>query len=212
MEPKYRVAIFGSARISQGDEQYNDVYAIARGLAAAGFDIVTGGGPGLMQAANAGSKSVTNGGQSIGLNIKLPREQHPNPYLDIKAEFDRFSSRLDTFMALSDAVVVAPGGIGTLLELFYTWQLVQVHQICETPIILYGEIWTGLLRWLEEEVMRRNLFDRQDMHMLFHVLEPSQVVDLVARIHGDRPQSEHVCTNYTRYRTDFPDPSLAPEP
>ncbi|NTV02218.1 MAG: LOG family protein [Chlorobiaceae bacterium] len=208
MEPKYRVAIFGSARISEGDEEYRDVYTIAKGLAGAGFDIVTGGGPGLMQAANAGSKSITNGGQSIGLNIRLPHEQHPNRFLDIKAEFDRFSSRLDTFMALSDAVVVAPGGVGTLLELFYTWQLVQVHQICETPIILFGAIWTGLLEWLEAEVMRRHLFDRDDMHMLFHVLEPSQVVDLVVRIHGDRPQSEHVCTNYSRYRSDLP--GLAP--
>ncbi len=208
MEPKYRVAIFGSARMSEGDEAYRDVYAIAKGLAAAGFDIVTGGGPGLMQAANAGSKSVVNGGQSIGLNIRLPREQEPNPFLDIKAEFDRFSSRLDTFMALSDAVVVAPGGVGTLLELFYTWQLVQVHQICETPIILYGDIWTGLLDWLKAEVMRRRLFDPQDMHMLFHALEPSQVVELVTRIHGDRPQSGHVCTNYSRYRSDMPGLSL----
>jgi len=147
MNPHYRVTIFGSARISEGDEQYQDVYSIARGLAAEGFDIVTGGGPGLMQAANAGSQSVTNGGKSIGLNIKLPSEQHPNLFLDIKEEFDRFSTRLDTFMALSDAVVVAPGGVGTMLEFFYTWQLVQVQQICETPIILYGEIWTGLLQW-----------------------------------------------------------------
>jgi uncharacterized protein (TIGR00730 family) len=204
MEPKYRVAIFGSARISEGDEQYQDVYAIAKGLAAEGFDIVTGGGPGLMQAANSGSKSVTNGGQSIGLNIRLPHEQHPNPFLDIKAEFDSFSNRLDTFMAITDAVVVAPGGVGTLLELFYTWQLVQVQEICETPIILYGEIWTGLLKWLETEVMDRNLFDRHDMHMIFHVLEPAHVVDLIVRIHRDRHQSEHVCTNYSRYRGNLP--------
>ena len=203
MEPKYRVAIFGSARISEGDEQYQDVYAIAKGLAAEGFDIVTGGGPGLMQAANSGSKSVSNGGKSIGLNIRLPREQPPNRFLDIKAEFDRFSIRLDTFMAITDAVVVAPGGIGTLLELFYTWQLVQVQQICETPIILYGGIWTGLLEWLETEVMNRNLFDRKDMNMIFHVLKPSQAVELIVRIHRDRPQSDHVCTNYSRYRGDL---------
>jgi hypothetical protein len=204
MDAKYRVAIFGSARISEGDEQYRDVYSIARGLASHGFDIVTGGGPGLMQAANAGSKSVKNGGESIGLNIRLLSEQQSNPYLDIKEEFDRFSIRLDSFMALSDAVVVAPGGVGTMLELFYTWQLTQVQQICETPIILYGEMWTGLLRWLETEVMPRKLFDRQDMHMLFHVIEPAQVVDLIVRIHQDRPQSGHVCTNYSKYRRDLP--------
>jgi len=203
MEPHYRVTIFGSARISEGDEVYRDVYEIARGLAAEGFDIVTGGGPGLMQAANAGSKSVVNGGQSIGLNIKLPHEQHPNPYLDIKHDFDRFSGRLDTFLSLSDAVVVAPGGIGTLLELFYVWQHVQVHKICETPIILFGEIWTSLLHWLETEVMPRHLFDRSEMHTMFHVMEPSQVVDLIIKIHKERFEMEHVCRNYSKYRIDI---------
>jgi len=205
MEPHYRVAIFGSARISDGDEFYHDVFAIAKGLAAEGFDIVTGGGPGLMQAANAGSQSVKNGGQSIGLNIKMAREQHANPYLDIKEEFDRFSNRIDTFMSLSDAVVVAPGGIGTLLEFFYSWQLTQIQQLCETPIILYGGIWTNLLVWLETEVMPKKLFDRGDMHNIFHVLEPAHVVDLVVKIHKDRSQQEHVCKNFNQYRVDFRD-------
>jgi uncharacterized protein (TIGR00730 family) len=200
MEPHYRVTIFGSARISEGDKEYRDVYEIAKGLAAEGFDIVTGGGPGLMQAANAGSKSVPNGGQSIGLNIKLPHEQCPNPYLDIKEEFERFSGRLDAFMAMSDAVVVAPGGIGTLLELFYSWQLVQVQHLCETPIILFGEIWTSLLLWLETEVLPRHLFERKDMHAIFHVMEPSEVVDLIVKIHKARSEMEHVCRNFNKYR------------
>ncbi|AAM71701.1 MAG TPA: LOG family protein [Chlorobaculum sp.] len=203
MEPHYRVTIFGSARISEGDEAYRDVYDIARGLAAEGFDIVTGGGPGLMRAANSGSKSVSNGGQSIGLNIKLPHEQCPNPYLDIKEEFDRFSGRLDAFMAMSDAVVVAPGGIGTMLELFYSWQLVQVQHLCETPIILFGEIWTSLLLWLETEVLPRHLFERKDMHSIFHVMEASEVVDLIIKIHKARPETEHVCRNFNKYRLDI---------
>jgi len=203
MEPHYRVTIFGSARISEGDKEYRDVYEIAKGLAAEGFDIVTGGGPGLMQAANSGSKSVSNGGQSIGLNIKLPHEQHSNPWLDIKEEFDRFSGRLDAFMAISDAVVVAPGGIGTLLELFYSWQLVQVQHLCETPIILFGEIWTSLLLWLETEVLPRHLFERKDMHSIFHVMEPSEVVDLIVKIHKERFQMEHVCRNFNKYRLDI---------
>ncbi|NTU57527.1 MAG: LOG family protein [Chlorobiaceae bacterium] len=205
MEPHYRVSIFGSARISEGDEAYRHVFEIASGLAAEGFDIVTGGGPGLMQAANAGSKSVAKGGQSIGLNIKLPREQHPNPYLDIKEEFDRFSNRIDAFMALSDAVVVAPGGIGTLLELFYTWQLTQVHQLCETPIILYGDLWTDMLTWLEGEVIPKKLFDKGDMHNIFHVMEPAHVVELVVRIHKDRSKQEHVCRNFNKYRVEIKD-------
>ncbi|ABL64533.1 LOG family protein [Chlorobium phaeobacteroides] len=200
MDAYYRVAMFGSARIQEGDQDYRDVFHIAKGLAEAGFDIVTGGGPGLMQAANAGSKSAQSGSYSIGLNIRLPREQGPNAFLDIKGEFDRFSSRLDTFMALSDAVVVAPGGIGTLLELFYAWQLVQVEHICDTPIILYGEIWTSLLLWLETEVMPRHFFNKADMHMLFHVMDPVHVVELVKKIHKDKLQDEHPCKNFSKYR------------
>jgi len=200
MDLHYRVAIFGSARIQEGDRDYNDVFAIARGLAESGFDIVTGGGPGLMQAANAGSKSAHSGGRSIGLNIRLPREQDVNTFLDIKQEFSVFSSRLDTFMSLSDAVVVAPGGIGTLLELFYAWQLVQVEHICETPIILFGELWSNLLLWLETEVMPRQLFKKSDMHMIFHVMEADQVVALIKKIHEDRLKEEHACQNFSKYR------------
>jgi uncharacterized protein (TIGR00725 family) len=137
MDAHYRVAIFGSARIKEGDQKYNDVFNIAKGLAEGGMDVVTGGGPGIMQAANAGHKSASKGTHSIGLNIKLPFEQDDNKFLDIKKDFDRFSNRLDAFMSLSDAVVVATGGIGTILELFYTWQLVQVQHLCETPIILF---------------------------------------------------------------------------
>lgn len=203
MEPHYRVAIFGSARIREGDRDYQDVFRIAQGLAAAGFDIVTGGGPGLMQAANSGSKAAQSETRSIGLNIRLPREQDPNPFLDIKQEFPIFSSRLDTFMQLSDAVVVAPGGIGTLLELFYAWQLVQVEHICETPIILYGEIWTNLLLWLETEVLERGLFSRKEMHMIFHVTEPEQAVDLVRKIHADRLREAHACKNFSKYRVEL---------
>ena len=151
MDLHYRVAIFGSARIQEGDQDYKDVFAIARGLAESGFESVTGG----------------------------------------------------TFMSLSDAVVVAPGGIGTLLELFYAWQLVQVEHICETPIILYGEISTNLLLWLENEVMERRLFNKSDMHMIFHVTEPLEVVALIKQIHADRLTKEHACRNFTKYRAEI---------
>ncbi|MEN8142033.1 MAG: LOG family protein [Thermodesulfobacteriota bacterium] len=203
MDPHYRVAIFGSARIEEGDSEYQEVYEISRGLAEAGFDIVTGGGPGIMQAANSGHKSVESEQHSIGLNIKLPFEQDDNKYLDIKKEFDRFSDRLDTFMSLSDAVVVATGGIGTILELFYSWQLVQVEHICETPIILYGEMWEGLLSWLKEEVMSRGLFDKNEMHSVFHLTSTNQVINLIKQVHADRAEMEHVCVNYDKYRVDF---------
>jgi len=200
LQPQYKVAIFGSARIHEGEELYRDVFTIAKGLAEAGFDVITGGGPGLMQAANAGSQSADSPANSIGLNIRLPKEQDANEFLDIKQEFYSFSSRLDTFMTLSDAVIVAPGGIGTLLELFYTWQLVQVENICETPIILFGSIWTNLLKWLEQEVMAKQLFDKAEMRMLFHVIEPDDVVELIKKIYDDRLEDGNVCTNFMKYR------------
>ncbi|MGC8713655.1 MAG: LOG family protein [Leptodesmis sp.] len=200
MKPHYRVTIFGSARLKEEDPEYRDVFNIARGLAESGFDIVTGGGPGLMQAANAGHKSLATDQHSIGLNIKLPHEQHPNQYLDIVQEFDRFSSRLDAFMSLSDVVTVAPGGIGTLLELFYTWQLMQVQHICETPIILFGEIWTGLMVWLQTEVLERQFFSIQDMHNIFHIASVQEVINFINQVHRDRFEMEHVCVNYSKYR------------
>lgn len=203
MDAHYKVAIFGSARIKEGDQDYQEIFEISKGLAEAGFDIVTGGGPGIMQAANTGHKSVDSEQHSIGLNIKLPFEQDDNKYLDIKKEFDRFSGRLDAFMSLSDAVIVAPGGIGTILELFYSWQLVQVEHICETPIILYGEMWEGLLAWLRKEVMGRALFDKNEMHSIFHLTSTSQVIDMIKKIHADRAEMEHVCVNYDKYRVEF---------
>ncbi len=203
MDPHYRVAIFGSARIREGDSVYRDVFTIAKALAESGFDVVTGGGPGLMHAANAGHKSVGSGTQSIGLNIRLPHEQLANPYLDIKHEFDRFSSRLDSFMALSDAVIVAPGGIGTLLELFYTWQLVQVDHVCETPIILFGKMWAGLLEWFKSEVLSRNLVSESDLRIVFHVSSVDKVIGLVRSMHEDRLENREVCSNYEKYRVDF---------
>lgn len=203
VDEHYRVAIFGSARIEEGDKVYQDVFAIAKGLAMHGFDVVTGGGPGLMLAANSGHKSANSGTHSLGLNIRLPFEQSANDYLDIKEDFDRFSSRLDSFVAMSDIVVVCPGGIGTLLELFYAWQLVQVEHLCETPIILFGEMWSGLLLWLREEVLSRKLFSLQDMNQIFHLTSPVEVIELVKKIHDDRAKVEHVCHNFERYRVDF---------
>lgn len=203
MDPHYRVAIFGSARIREGDREYRDVFSIAQALAESGFDVVTGGGPGLMDAANRGHKSAGSGTHSIGLNISLPHEQVANPYLDIKHEFNRFSSRLDSFMALSDAVIVAPGGIGTLLELFYAWQLVQVEHICETPIILFGQMWSGFFEWFKSEVLSRGLAGERDMRMVFHVSSVENVIGLVRRMHEDRLENRHVCSNYEKYRVDF---------
>jgi len=164
---------------------------------------VTGGGPGIMQAANAGHKNVQTNTHSIGLNIKLPFEQKENKYLDIKKDFDRFSARLDSFMSLSDAVVVSTGGVGTLLEFFYSWQLMQVKHICETPIILYGDMWGTLIKWLQDEVMEKGLFDVHDMDNIFHITSPDRVVNFIRKVHKDRSGIEHVCVNYSKYRLEL---------
>ena len=156
-----------------------------------------------MQAANAGHKSVQSDTHSIGLNIRLPFEQEANKYLDIKRDFDRFSGRLDTFMSLSDVIIVAPGGVGTLLELFYSWQLVQVKQICETPIILFGEMWATLVKWLRSEVLARGLFDSKDMDVVFHITSVERVVNFIKKIHQDRSQIEHICVNYDKYKMQW---------
>jgi len=204
MDAHYRVAIFGSARIKEGDPEFRDVFNLSKGLAEAGLDVVTGGGPGMMQAANAGHKSAGAADvHSIGLNIKLPLEQEDNKYLDIKKDFDRFSDRLDTFMSLSDAVIVSTGGIGTILELFYSWQLVQVQHICETPIILFGEMWGDLLAWLKNDVQSRGLFDPKDLHNIFHLTSVGKVLAFIRQVHSDRANMAHVCVNYDKYRTDF---------
>ena len=209
MDTHYRVAIFGSARIKEGDLIYKDIFFIAKGLAESGFDIVTGGGPGLMQAANAGHKSVKSDTHSIGLNIKLPAEQKANKYLDIKQEFHRFSARLDQFMSLSDAVVVATGGIGTLLEFFYAWQLTQIRQICETPIILYGSMWTTLIKWLENEVMAKGLFNSRDMKNIFHITSAEKVVEFIRKVNKDRSKMEHICVNYSKYKVELEEEAIS---
>ena len=152
VDGNFKVTIFGSARIKKGTLVYSQVRTLARMLGERGFDVITGGGPGLMKAASEGHRkgSKKTGAYSIGVGIRLPHEQKFNRHLDIKKEFKRFSRRLDYFMSLSNAVVIAPGGIGTLLELFYTWQLSQVKQICNIPIILLGKQWPLLIKWLEK--------------------------------------------------------------
>ena len=158
----YRVSIFGSARIKKNTNEYNQVYELAKKLAQNKADIVTGGGPGLMEAANVGAKEGSSDSKSFGLHIDLPFETTPNEHLDVTFHHKKFSSRLDEFMRISHAVVVTPGGIGTILELLYTWQLIQVDHITPRPIILLGDMWSGLVNWMKAEPLRRNLINESD--------------------------------------------------
>ena len=175
----YRVCIFGSARIGADSPYYNQAFELAKEMAKRGVDVVTGGGPGLMEAANRGAKEGSNLSRSIGLPIELPFESDANAHLDVKHHHRRFSSRLDEFMRISHAVVITPGGIGTLLELLYTWQLMQVNHIKPRPFILLGRsTFDGLIQYLEEVPVALNLMSRDDLRMIKVV----DTVDEVVRV------------------------------
>ncbi len=205
-EEHFRVAIFGSARIKKNDPRYKLVERLAKLLAQRNIDVVTGGGPGLMDAASRGhhqgrkSKGSQATAHSIGLTIKLPMEQRNGYHLDIKKDFGKFSNRLDSFMELSDVVVVAPGGIGTLLELLYTWQLVQVHHICEMPIILLGSHWQGLLDWIKKEMANKKLMNKEDFNFVFIAKNCSQAIDLIDKYYADKQIQPHACKNFDLYK------------
>jgi uncharacterized protein (TIGR00730 family) len=146
---RYRVTIFGSARAKPGSYVYNEVKRVAAALADMGCDIITGGGPGLMQAANEGAASVDapQRSHSIGIRVELPFEQEVNPFVQQAFEHKTFFTRLHQFVLTSDAFVVAPGGIGTVLELMMVWQLLQVKHVQDCPLILVGKMWRDLVDW-----------------------------------------------------------------
>ena len=145
----YRVTIFGSARIKPDSLAYKGVKQLASELTTMGCDIMSGGGPGLMQAANEGALAADPQAlhRSVGIRIELPFEQEVNPFVGLAYEHGTFFSRLHHFMIISDAFVVVPGGIGTLLELSLAWQLLQVRQLYSTPLILVGKMWAELVDW-----------------------------------------------------------------
>jgi uncharacterized protein (TIGR00730 family) len=150
-EQHVRVAIFGSARTEPGTKLYEDVKALAARLSAMGCDIVTGGGPGLMQAANEGEKlgDPENHTRSIGIRIELPFEQGANPFVERLYTHRTFYSRLAQFMRMSHAFIIVPGGIGTTLETMMVWQLLQVRHLHQVPLIFVGPMWKDLVAWAQ---------------------------------------------------------------
>jgi uncharacterized protein (TIGR00730 family) len=153
----YRVTIFGSARLKPGTPAYNAVKKLAAELTKMGCDIISGGGPGLMQAANEGALSIGAGPRkrSVGIRVELPFEQEINPFVGQAYEHRTFFSRLHHFMIISDAFVVVPGGIGTLLELSLAWQLLQVRKLYNTPLIVVGKMWAELVEWGRRSMLRK---------------------------------------------------------
>ena len=182
---RFYVVIFGSARIEPGDPNWYLIYDLAKGLAEECIDLVTGGGPGLMDAASVGHHAgdVNRSALSIGLQIKLPKEQRDSEHLDIKKEFSRFSTRLDNFIEFANIVVVAPGGVGTLLELFYTWQLLQVNMIQDIPIILLGNMWKDFIRWIKKWPLKNRFLKQEDLDLLTVVDTYEETLDIIKKVY-----------------------------
>ena len=159
------VAVFGSARTPEGSEAYELARRVGAALAEAGFAVITGGGPGTMEAANRGAHEA--GGLSIGCNIELPLEQHPNPYVDLSIEFHYFFARKTMFVKYSDAFVIMPGGFGTLDELFEAITLIQTGKIRDFPVVLMGHAyWDGLLAWLRDVQVPAGAVAPEDLELL----------------------------------------------
>lgn len=198
----FRVTIFGSARIKKNSAEYKQVYILGKLIGERGIDIVTGGGPGVMEAANKGHKKGSKGkAHSIGLVIKLPKEQGANKYVGIQKEFPTFSKRLDNFMLLSNVMVIMPGGIGTLLEALYTWQLMQVNQICHVPIIFMGKMWPELIKWIEKYMLKNKLIDKKDLELIFLAKNCNETMKMVDTAHEEyKKGTKNYCLNYKKYK------------
>jgi uncharacterized protein (TIGR00730 family) len=182
----YRVCIFGSARLKSDSREYNQVVRLAHMLASERIDILTGGGPGLMEAANKGAiegqKESKSKSRSFGISIELSYEPTPNHHLDVKRHHQKFSSRLDDFMRLSHSVVVTPGGIGTVLEIFFTWQLIQVKHIGPRPLVLLDvEFWSGLIEWMKKHPLGRKLMNPEDFDCITLVDTPEEAAAVIKK-------------------------------
>ena len=186
----YRVCIFGSARIKPETDEYKDVFNLARYLAWEGIDILTGGGPGLMEAGNKGAllgrQEKNSKSLSFGLSVHLDFEPEPNKHLDVKRHHLKFSSRLDDFMRLSHSVVATPGGIGTVLELFFAWQLIQVRHITPRPLVLMDKsYWTGIMDWMRAVPLARGLMGAKDFDVISIVDTPEEVFEIISAHHQE---------------------------
>jgi uncharacterized protein (TIGR00730 family) len=177
----YRVSVFGSSRIQRGDPIYEEVKKLSFELARMGVDIVTGGGPGLMEAANSGAREGQGESKSwsFGLAIHLPTESDANPFVDKVFRHRTFFSRLHHFVRLSSAFIVVPGGIGTALELFMVWQLLQVKHVSEHPLILVGTMWNGLIDWIKESMVSRGLVSAPDLDMVSVVASSAEAIPII---------------------------------
>ena len=182
------VTIFGSARLKPGSIYYDKCMKVAENLAKSGFAIISGGGPGIMEAANKGARN--GDGVSVGLNIELPMEQSANNYQDIRVEFRYFFVRKLMFVKYAVGYVIFPGGFGTMDELFEALTLIQTRKIRGFPVILVGkEYWQGLTAWIRSSMVAMGNVDEEELNLFHIVEEPEEVCDIIRKRYKDRTAS-----------------------
>ena len=182
------VSIFGSARVRAGNRYYNLAVQVAAALSKAGYGVITGGGPGVMEAANRGARE--GGGRSIGLNIKLPYEQKPNEFAETVIHFDYFFARKVMFVKYACGFVGLPGGFGTLDEIFEALTLKQTRKIHDFPVILFGtSFWSGLVDWLGKQPLEERMISRRDLALFRVTDDVAEVVEIVGRHWAQRKRS-----------------------
>ncbi len=175
------VSIFGSARIKPNDPVYKKTEKIAELFVKNGFSVITGGGGGVMEAANKGASEA--GGTSVGLNILLPFEQEPNPYANVKLDFKYFFIRKVMFVKYASAYIILPGGFGTLDELFEAVTLIQTRRIKPFPLILVNsEYWTGLVDWIKDKLLGEKRISPEDLEILQVMDDPEEIVKAVQKV------------------------------
>jgi uncharacterized protein (TIGR00730 family) len=172
------VSVFGSARVREGDPVYEEARDLGRRIADAGFAVVTGGGPGVMEAANRGAREA--GGVSVGFNIELPHEQGSNHYLDIGVTFRHFYARKTMFVKSAEGFVIFPGGFGTLDEFFEALTLIQTGKVLHFPVILFdSEYWTGLMDWIRDPLLARGMISPEDLDLLYVTDDPADAIETI---------------------------------
>ncbi len=185
------VTIFGSARTPADHKYYQMTVEVARLAAKQGYGIITGGGPGVMEAANKGA--MMENGRSIGLNIQLPYEQLPNPYIKTLLNFRHFFCRKVMFLKYTSAVIIMPGGYGTMDEMFETLTLIQTQKVASLPLILMGsEFWKGLLEWLEKTMLQQNYILKADLSLMRITDDPQEAIDYISK----QKETKEVSANF----------------
>jgi len=179
------VTIFGSARVPDEHPVYRTAQDVGTRFAEAGFAVVTGGGPGVMEAANRGAQEA--GGLSVGFNIDLPHEQHHNPYVDLALTFKHFYARKTMLVKAAEGFVMFPGGFGTLDELFEALTLIQTGKVLNFPVVLFGrDHWTGLLDWIRDRLLATRMISPDDEELLYVTDDPEQAVEIVVQCYRER--------------------------